>query len=63
MRLESDLSRVRAEADEKVKDLEKRLEAALGELCFAYQGGANRSKQEGNFLSDLRPMNLLNVVN
>ena len=31
-RLESDLSRVRAEADEKVRDLEKRLEAALGRL-------------------------------
>ena len=29
-RLESDLTRVRAEADQKVKDLEKRLEAALG---------------------------------
>ena len=29
-RLESDLSRVRAEADEKVTNLEKRLEAALG---------------------------------
>ena len=33
-RLESDLSRVRAEADEKVRDLEKRLEAALGRLMF-----------------------------
>ena len=31
-RLESDLSRVRAEADEKVTNLEKRLEAALGKL-------------------------------
>ena len=29
-RLEADLSRVRAEADEKVTNLEKRLEAALG---------------------------------
>ena len=29
-RLEADLARVRAEADQKVKDLEKRLEAALG---------------------------------